>query len=64
MNSIMEKTEIREDTEWIDFRWHNAPDQTQRRILLIGDSIVVGHGGYVHGLMKKRRQLRLSSLCR
>ncbi len=48
----MDKTEIREDTEWTDFRWHNAPDQTQKRILLVGDSIVVGHGGYVYGLVK------------
>jgi hypothetical protein len=48
----LQKTEIRENIEWTNFRWHNAPDLVKPRILLIGDSIVVGHGSLVHDLIQ------------
>jgi hypothetical protein len=46
------KTLIRENIEWIGIRWHNAPDTQKPRVLLVGDSIVVGHGTKVHELLK------------
>lgn len=53
MNSEAQKTEIREPIEWISIRWHNAPDTEMPRILLVGDSIVKGHGARVHELLKE-----------
>lgn len=53
MSTLAEKTEIRENIEWISIRWHNAPDTTMPRVLLVGDSIVAGHGTRTHELMKE-----------
>ncbi len=47
-----QKTEIRENTEWTNMRWNNAPDTCKDRILLIGDSIVTGHEKLVHDIVK------------
>jgi hypothetical protein len=47
-------TEIRETIEWVSIRWHDAPDKKSKRVLLIGDSIVVGHGTKAHDLLKKK----------
>jgi len=49
----IEKTVIREQIEWISIRWHNDPDKKMKRVLLVGDSIVVGHGTRVHELLKE-----------
>ncbi len=49
----LKKTSIRENIEWTNFRWFNAPDLKKTRILLIGDSIVVGHGDLVHKLIEE-----------
>jgi hypothetical protein len=49
----LKKTNIRENIEWTNFRWFNAPDLKKPRILLIGDSIVVGHGDLVHKLIEE-----------
>jgi hypothetical protein len=54
MTDKAEKTLIRENIEWISIRWHNAPDTDMRRGLLVGDSIVVGHGSQVHELLKDK----------
>jgi hypothetical protein len=51
---IAGKTLIRENIEWISIRWHNAPDTKAKRVLLTGDSIVVGHGTRVHDLLKDK----------
>ena len=47
-----EKTVIRENIEWTNMRWNDAPDNCRARILLIGDSIVVGHERLLHDLIK------------
>lgn len=47
------KTEIRENIEWTNMRWNNAPDNCRARILLIGDSIVVGHERLLHDIVKE-----------
>ncbi len=44
----MPSTLIREKIEWSNLRWNDADKILTKRILLIGDSIVVGHGDYVH----------------
>jgi len=54
MTDISSKTLIREDIEWISINWHNATDSNIKRVLLIGDSIVVGHGKIVHELLKDK----------
>jgi hypothetical protein len=46
------KTEIRENIEWTNLRWNDAPDTATPRILLIGDSIVVGHERLLHEIIK------------
>lgn len=46
------KTNIREAIEWTNMRWNNAPNNTLPRVLLIGDSIVLGHADRVHELLK------------
>lgn len=38
---------VRENIEWVNFRWDHAPDTTRRRVLLIGDSIANGYHGTV-----------------
>ena len=47
-----EKTEIRENIEWTNMRWNDATDNCKARILLIGDSIVVGHERLLHEIVK------------
>lgn len=47
-----EKTDIRENIEWTNMRWNDAPDNCRARILLIGDSIVVGHERLLHEIVK------------
>ena len=49
-----EKTEIRENIEWTNMRWNDAPDNCRGRILLIGDSIVVGHERLLHEIIKDK----------
>ena len=46
------KTKIRENIEWTNMRWNDAPDNCKARILLIGDSIVVGHERLLHDIVK------------
>jgi len=46
------KTKIREKTEWTNMRWNDAPDNCKARILLVGDSIVVGHEKLLHEIVK------------
>ncbi len=48
----IDKTEIRESIEWTNMRWNDAPDNCKARILLIGDSIVVGHERLLHDIVK------------
>jgi hypothetical protein len=48
----VERTEIRENIEWTNMRWNDAPDNCKARILLIGDSIVVGHERMLHEIIK------------
>jgi hypothetical protein len=48
----VEGTEIREEVEWVSFRWHNEPDRVKPRVLLVGDSIVAAHGARVHERLK------------
>jgi hypothetical protein len=48
------KTVIRENIEWTNMRWNNAPDTDKPRVLLIGDSIVVGHADKAHDLLKDK----------
>ena len=45
---MIQETRIRETIEWSNFRWFDAPDRQRPRVLLVGDSIVVGHGAQVH----------------
>jgi hypothetical protein len=54
MTDIPNKTLIREYTEWISICWHNAPDSSMKSVLLIGDSIVNGHGKIVHELLEDK----------
>lgn len=49
-----QKTTVKEYIEWTNMRWYNAPDAAKPRILLIGDSIVVGHGDLVFDLVKDK----------
>lgn len=42
----------REQIEWCQFYWYDTPVKSLPRILLIGDSIVVGYGGMVADMMK------------
>ena len=44
----------REQTEWCQFYWYDTPLKDLPRILLVGDSIVVGYGWLVAGLLKGR----------
>ena len=53
MNDEINEINVLEDIEWISVRWHNAPDEEMPRILLIGDSIVAGHGDKVHAILKE-----------
>lgn len=51
----MAHTRIRESNEWITLRWHDEDDvKTEQlpRVLLIGDSIVNGHGSIVSQKLK------------
>ncbi len=49
-----EKTLIRENIEWSNMRWNNATDSSKPRVLLVGDSIVVGHADKVHKLLEDK----------
>ena len=53
MSDKIDEMNVLEDIEWISLRWHNAPDMEMPRVLLIGDSIVAGHGDKVHALLKE-----------
>jgi len=53
MNDKIDDTNVLEDIEWISLRWHNAPDTSKPRVLLVGDSIVAGHGTLVYELLKE-----------
>jgi hypothetical protein len=44
----------REQIEWCQFYWYDTPVKNLPRILLIGDSIVVGYGGMVADMMKDK----------
>jgi hypothetical protein len=48
----VQKTKIRENTEWTNMRWNEATDNCKARILLVGDSIVVGHEKLLHDIVK------------
>ncbi len=49
------KTKIREPNEWITLRWHDEDENPHLpRILLIGDSIVNGHGTLLSNKLKGR----------
>ncbi len=50
----VEKTKIRENIEWTNMRWNDAPDNCKARILLVGDSIVVGHEKLLHDIVKDK----------
>ena len=54
MTEIAEKTKIREYHEWIQMRWLNEDNDTLPRVLLVGDSIVAGHGVLVHEQLKEK----------
>ena len=41
----------REKIEWCEMRWFNADDDSLPRVLLIGDSIVIGYSGKVQELL-------------
>ena len=49
-----QKTTVKEYIEWTNMRWDNAPDTEKPRILMIGDSIVAGHGDLVFDLVKDK----------
>ena len=54
-NQAVKKTTtrpVREYTEWCRLHWSSAPDTSRPRVLLIGDSIVVGYHGEVSKLLK------------
>jgi len=53
MSDKIDDINVLEDIEWISLRWHNAPDDEMPRVLLIGDSIVAGHGDKVHARLKE-----------
>ena len=42
----------RETIEWCNIRWEYTNDQKLPRVLLVGDSIVVGYSGHVKKLLK------------
>jgi hypothetical protein len=46
------KRPVREGTEWCQMRWLSAPDTKRPRVLLVGDSIVVGYSGVVAQALK------------
>ncbi len=48
----VKKTEIRENIEWTNMLWNDAQDNCKARILLVGDSIVVGHERLLHEIVK------------
>lgn len=43
---------VRETIEWVQLRWSNAPDTRLPRVLLVGDSIVVGYSDTVAAALK------------
>ncbi len=48
-------TTVREDIEWIGIRWHDEVSSAGLpRVLLIGDSIVVGHGTMLRDHLRGR----------
>ncbi|MDD4098129.1 MAG: SGNH/GDSL hydrolase family protein [Lentisphaeria bacterium] len=48
-------TTVREDIEWLGIRWHDeASSAGLPRVLLIGDSIVVGHGTMLRDRLRGR----------
>jgi lysophospholipase L1-like esterase len=49
-----QKTTVKEYIEWTNLRWNNAPDTTLPRILLVGDSIVAGHGDLLFDIIKEK----------
>jgi hypothetical protein len=53
MNDKADDTNVLENIEWISMRWHNAPETSKPRMLLVGDSIVAGHGAQVYELLKE-----------
>jgi hypothetical protein len=52
-------TPVREEIEWVNFRWDHAPDVTRPRILLIGDSIANGYHGVVSDRLQERANIDL-----
>lgn len=52
-------TPVREEIEWVNFRWDHAPDVTRPRVLLIGDSIANGYHGVVSDLLQDRANVDL-----
>ncbi len=51
----------REKIEWAQFRWNNTDDNTLPRVLLIGDSIVVGYNGGVSELLEGKANVAFYS---
>ena len=49
-----QKTTVKEYIEWTNLRWNNAPDAEKPRVLMVGDSIVAGHGDLVFDLVKDK----------
>ena len=49
-----QKTTVKEYIEWTNIRWNNASDKDKPRILLIGDSIVDGHGYLLFEMLKDK----------
>ena len=45
---------VREEIEWVNFRWDHAQDTSRPRVLLIGDSIANGYHGTVSASLKDR----------
>jgi hypothetical protein len=55
MTTPSQKTKIRESNEWITMRWHDEDENPHLpRILLVGDSIVNGHGTLLSNKLKDR----------
>ena len=50
---------VREEIEWVNFRWDHAPDVTRPRVLLIGDSIANGYHGVVSAQLQDRANVDL-----
>lgn len=48
-------TPVREEIEWVNFRWDHALDTSLPRVLLIGDSIANGYHGTVSASLKDQR---------